>query len=274
VLQIFVFSYNRNRHLLNLLNSIYRNFKVDYSCYIIDDVSNDELTKMIIEAYSYVENFQVVYPSQLVSNYRVGNLHSNMNYVIENLMREEGYSLFIQDDLQIVCEVSKETIDSYINIVKLHPSPFLNVMFSKYNKPDLFDTSSIKDGFYYKKLNIQEKELRCFTDNMFCDNLKLKQSGFRVKMSENISDLASRELFGPLPFANNPIMMFCIQPKYYTAPRSKRSLLNRYLDKVNGLYLFYLDLTQEDIEELRINNKVPIADNYLRYKEDNLKNYC
>lgn len=271
MLQIFVFNYNRNKHLLNLLNSIYRNFKLDYKCYIIDDSSNDELTKMIIEAYSNISNFEVFNPSLSISNYRVGNLYSNMNFVIDKLLLSTGYSLFIQDDLQVVYEVQKEIIESFIKILELNQSPFLNVMFSKFDNHKLFDTSKIEEGFYYKKLTLKGDLFRSFTDNFFCDNSRLLKSGFRVEMSETKSDQIARTLFGPLPFCKNPIMMFCIQPKYYRYPRLKMRIVHRYLDKVNGLYLFYLDLTHQDVIKLNNNYEIPFADNYLRYNEEYLK---
>lgn len=127
---IYIFSYNRASYLENCLKSI-TELNINDPIFIIDDRSDDDKTCKILIKYS--KQFKVIQPGEDGNDKNYGGLYSNMNYALDHA-NSNGYKygLFLQDDTQLIRQITKRDIDNFDTFFKKNPKTFeMYIFFEK-----------------------------------------------------------------------------------------------------------------------------------------------
>ncbi len=108
-IRIYVFSYNKGAFLENCLRSI-EACAPSCEVVVIDDQSNDQKTKDILEYFS--DKFQILIAGDHDEvEHKTGGLNNNMSFALSDA-RKKGihYALFLQDDMQLVRPLQDDDI--------------------------------------------------------------------------------------------------------------------------------------------------------------------
>lgn len=160
---IYIFSYNRANYLDNCLKSI-SVLNMNESIFIIDDRSDDKKTCKILNKYS--KKYEVIQPSKDGNDKNYGGLYSNMNYALDHASSNGfKYALFLQDDTQLVRQITKRDIDNFDKFFTKNLRAFeIHVFFEKKYHIDRknFCTPDITGLAHFRTK--EHKGHRAFTD--------------------------------------------------------------------------------------------------------------
>lgn len=254
-LQIFIFSFNRSILLANLIGSIVKGIKVPYTITILDDSSDNIETKIILDLFEISKMAKVLYIKKINTD-NFGGLRYLMKYAMDNLLEDDAYSIFLQDDMQIVREIYQDDLANLINLTKITNNPFVYVNFFQTMHNSFIKQNKFFHYCYHKKNNL----VRSISDTFFLNNKKYIESQYIWSISKQENSYQIREKFGGIPFYNIPFVMFLPQPKVF---KKQNEWITNYFNKKNGRVSQYKFIDKEQLIKLHKSLKAPFADDYL-----------
>ena len=260
----FIFHYNRGKYLINAINSVKRN--TNSEIFIIDDNSNHKESKNIIDELS--NKFTIIKSVDTDKKRdRTGGLHENMNQAID-LAYNKGFelALMMQDDMQIVREISDNDINSIIQGFRRPNASFvINCNFFKKSQA-LGDLSYILNSnrSIYEIRNDETGKYESYSDTGFFSIPIYKNMNYRMISGENnnVKQLQKFKLrLGILAF---PLMHFTPMPTSFRS--RKRHLRDRVADWIAGAGVHPIeDMNPEMVRQLvnRDVDQLAFAEDYL-----------
>lgn len=264
---IFLFSFNRGIFLHNCLNSI-ETCIPDIDVTVIDDNSDDEETKKILEHIESDGKFDVIRPNIAnIQKKRLGGLYENMNMAMR-IAKEKNktYVVFIQDDMQFVRKVNLEDLST------------VETIFNSFEDIQQIQSCFLKRlglESYEKKLIYKPNEKCYILDNKADDLSAFSDVGiFHAPRFEGIhkSFAAGERKNNEIALHNNiklaqlelPFMMWLPYPTSYK--RKKLNLKTLIIEKIAQCDFYPIDILQASQWNIMLNNnksKLPIAETIL-----------
>jgi len=242
---IYIFSYNRPKHLSNCLDTI-KEIGINIPVFVVDDNSEDiDLQKLLASLPKGVLQIKV---SADIEHKIYGGLYFNMNIALDHAIKEHyEYAIFIQDDTQFV---RRPTEEDFLRIerffIENEDSFEILVGFEK--------RRHIKSRNHYDASRTPEFKFRTATHQGhkgFCDvglfhvaRVRERIGGFLNGERENEVEALSRKI--RLGIYNFPFMMWLPFP---SAVRSKQqSRLVNLSDRLSGAGCHPIQLMSIDAE--------------------------
>lgn len=255
-IRTYIFSYNRGKSLLNLIESAKTNWK--YPITIFDDCSTDSTTISILEKLK-VEGYEIIYSYKKVGA-QLGGLYQNMSRVLEECKDE--FVMFLQDDTQFVRVVEESEISRICEILSSEKSPFLFQCFftttwsitTRLRLKQSCDVYQIDPHYPYGGAS----DVCIFN----CNRLKL--DGWSQFLNEEETDRLACHLYGSMTVLANPFIAFIPFPHIPRKNIIKRIISSR---GVSGLVNFNI-MSSEEINTFKSRSKtsLPIDLDYLTPK--------
>lgn len=261
---IYVFSYNRAAFLENCMNSIEKLGNTN-NVTILDDGSDDPKTLDVLEKWKC--KYNVVNAKEENETYKTGGLYKNMNYAMYDAHKKNiKYALFIQDDMQLIREITSYDINSFDAIFATEKnSAQLYVCFlKKKNKlVDLRDMFLSKSKLSYTR-PVEGKKDAGFSATGVFNVPRFLEFFDGIKFDERKTNRLAEESGIILSFYVFPFMMWLPLPVSYR--RNNNKLGHRLSEKIakTGFYPFEF-LNQEESNKLftRDLKELPYAEDYL-----------
>jgi len=258
-MKVFVFSYNRGRFLRNCVDSVFRHLP-DPDVVIVDDNSDDPEVYRVISDNSYRLS---VYQPETTGSFYLGGLYSNIDHVVSN-NKNTDKALFIQDDMQIVRDVSDfdlECIDLFFG--KYKNSINLHTCFAKKSR-----LISGKESRYFDSevsAYFREKGRRSHFSAVGVMNLRfLNEIGFSFCGTEGRNNEEAKRVADPMGFSFSPFMMWLPFPE---SSKFRKKTIRHSLAEwwVGAGFYPYRPMTENDVNKLRGRpaSELPVAENFL-----------
>lgn len=222
---IAIMSYNRGSYLRNLLDSIERHFPRAHT-FIVDDKSDDAETLKVLE-----ESKHKVHVSSHISENRHGNLYRNMQTALE--LCNTRYLIFLQDDVQIVRDVSKTDEDIITQAFQDPSIGFIRPSFLKQSDADRFiasvDIDPTRNLLVPKNSFADVERGNAYCDVVMCDVQKLRDKNWLFSNSEKANQIQAQQMFSHMPFLWHPFTFYC--PEVPSYRDRKMFLASRLMQK-------------------------------------------
>jgi glycosyltransferase involved in cell wall biosynthesis len=208
VIEAFVFSYNRGLFLSNLLRSA-RECDWRGPITIIDDCSDDRITRSVLRSAERQQNVQVVVPRRARTE-KYGGFWANMRLAYEELATAR-HVMFLQDDLQFVRRVEEPEVQRLAELLETPSlSPFVFPAFwwgarghqREYQHHYPYDSSF--DIYRRSDSSAQPG----FADVAVFDRHRLASVGWEVGRSETESNADAFARFGAMTLYPDPFIAF------------------------------------------------------------------
>lgn len=259
-LSIAIMSYNRGLYLRNLLDSIERHCP-DAVTFVVDDRSDDPDTLAVLEACP-----QAVFTSNGTLENRHGNLYRNMQKALE--VCETPYLLFLQDDTQIVRDVTARDMEIFIDAFSDPDLAFLRPSFMKKSDCDNFIPhvdADVARGLIMPKETYADVRLgNAYCDVVMCDVAKLRGVNWTFKYTERANQIEAQTHFSSMPFLWSPCAFYC--PEVPSYRDRKLYLASRLVQrKRRGVVARYNSIEGAALEDFmgRTEGSWPIAEHVL-----------
>jgi glycosyltransferase involved in cell wall biosynthesis len=259
-MEIYVFSYNRGKYLRNCLESLGRH-AADMSVTVVDDGSRDPDTRSVLDEFS--SQVRVIV-NEGGSGSSLGGLYRNMNWAISSA--REHWVLFIQDDMQLVRDVTEEDFAHIDRFFRAYPDSIeFQTCFIK-GTTKIFVGDGIElDRDVPAYLREPERSNRAWFSAVGVFHAgRMKERGIELRDSESsnqahVAQFADRMGLSPYPF-----MMWL--PFAESVKFRRKGLLQRYAEWRAGAGLYpFRAMSEEEVQRLfaRDLSTLPIADKIL-----------
>lgn len=262
---VCIFHFNRGLFLNNLITSIERH--TNAPVLIFDDNSNDLLSMRLLNDLS--QKYEVFKPPlSAPSEPRTGGLHSNIQNAL-GIVKSRGadLALMIQDDMQIVRDITDKDIDiAYSSFDRPNSSFVTATTFMKKEKIKTLE----KSCFLHNKLPLYEvktgdSSFHSYSDTGFFSVEKFDSVGGRLLVGESNNQKAIADMGLRLGFLAIPFMHYTPMPISFRA--KKRHLKAQFADKLAGAGVHPINsLRGKHLERLmdRELKTLPYAEDFLR----------
>lgn len=264
-----IFSFNRGQFLQNCVQSIER-AAPHARIAVFDDNSYDELTRDVLQDIS--RRHAVLQPGN-TSTHKLGGLYGNMQSALEHA-RDEKLVCFIQDDMQVVRQISEQDVQDISNIFDADPAiAFIQPCFLKgCNRKRDAGTLQYDAGkkAYFRK-DTSQSAGRHFSAVLITRPSRLLEKNWVFARSEPENDLQARQLFGKMGHLYAPIAMWLPEVPAYRG--KKKTFALRWAEKKRGVGFFPFDmLSDSQLAALmsRPADVLPVAEDFLRCANDGL----
>lgn len=260
-MEIFVFSYNRGEFLRNCLASV-RRHAAECPVTVIDDASSDpEVTRVLSE---YADSVRVINSANAIRGHYVGGLYPNMNHAVR-IARAE-HALFIQDDMQIVRDITRADHEHaqryfarYPRSLELHTC-FLKGLQGPASRNDMDIDRSVPAYFRRPegRGTVHFSAVGLFNVPLITE-MGFAFSDFEQKNDERIREAGDRMGISPFPY-----MMWLPSPR--SSKFRFKGPLQRYAEWKTGAGLYpYRSMTTDEVERLRERSLdiKPVAEDWL-----------
>jgi len=258
---VCIFSYNRGLFLQNAINSV--TCCLPYAdLYIIDDASDDALTKSILDKNK--KNATVLVPSSAPTDYNTGGLYPNMNFAFNKMEeRQIRFALCLQDDQQIIRNVSFSEIQTMLPFFDIPEASFvLATYFFKSNFGLKGEKIEPMGNFLCRtseQLIKNPSKLISFSAVGLFDIERLRETAGSLRGSEHENEQQNRSLGLRLGFVHDPFMHWLPFPVSYLGKR--RRVDRRLADLLAGAGVHKISfMTDQDVEALK--NRAPFTPAY------------
>lgn len=261
-MNFYIFSFNRGQFLENCVASVEQHAP-DSRIFIYDDQSDDPETISVLERLSRKHNVISNNPSGCDKH---GGLHANMQAAF-NAMPDDELFCFLQDDMQIVRDITSDDI-SYVreffircpNAGFLHPG-FLKGCNRERNRLIYYDAVS---GVYFCGPN-RHSAGTYFSDILISNSSRLRSYAWQFDQIEAESEKQAKVHFTEMGFMFNPFVMWLPSVPAYRG--KKKTFALRYAEKMSksGFYPF-LSMTEAEVTRLtmRDSSVLPVAEDFLK----------
>lgn len=257
---VYVFSYNRGRYLENCLASI-RRHAPSWHITVIDDGSDDPAVHAALERYR--EHVDVI-SSRGQSDGYLGGLYPNMQHALA--CTDEPIVLFLQDDMQIVRDVTADDERHWQRYFDLHDKSFqLYACFFKRKQIQrgqrLVDIDSDVPAYFR---NPEAGRRSWFSAVGLFQRERMLSSGWRFEPSEGENNRKVREWGWYMGVTPWPFMMWL--PNAESSKFRRRGILQRIAEWRADVGLYpYRELSPEAHAWLmdRPLEELPVAESLL-----------
>jgi len=267
MLNIYVFSYNRPQFLENCLSSIQRHAP-GAGVHVLDDNSVDPGVAEVLDKWMRKRSVKVIPPGMTTLGLH-GGLYNNMQRAFDHgLDSGADIGLFIQDDMQLVREITPQDIAVARNYFSLTPNALeMNVLFFK----EMYRENNNGSYSLDTSLNIYHSKdwgrtaPACFCDVGIFHFGRMKELSWSFEQGEGENDEKAQKYSLTMGCYAFPFMMNLPFPKteYY---RSKLLLLRAFEWWVGAGFFPYDPMAPSDVTRLfqRDLAKLPEAEQFLR----------
>jgi glycosyltransferase involved in cell wall biosynthesis len=268
----FIFSYNRGPHLMNCVESIER-CSPGSKIIVYDDASDDLETMAVLRNISCRHE---VRSSRDESRESHGSLYANMQSALDSVVGDRVIC-FVQDDVQLVREISEEDHGFICDYFSRNPSAgFLSSVFqrgiTRRKTLDRFVYDSDRRVHFCMHESRKAVAGRYYSDISITTSGRLKSVGWQFARSEFENELQAKNCFDAMGYMHSPFVMWLPNPPAYR--NKKKTLAFRIAEKMNkaGLYPFEY-MAAPEVERLRgrPGAGVPIAEEFLTVSVPGLK---
>lgn len=244
-MEVFVFSYNRGKYLRNCLESLRRHAPA-CPVTVVDDGSRDRETRAVLAEYCQSARI-VVNDGSAASS--LGGLYGNMNWALSAATAE--WALFVQDDMQLVRDITSADIDHIGRFFRAYPDAIeFQPCFAKGSTRAVVGDGLTVDENVPVFLRDTTKSNRAYFSavGIFHAN-RVRERGIRLLDSEAKNEEYIAEVAAPIGLSPYPFMMWL--PFAESVKFRHKGLLQRYAEwrARAGLYPFRA-LTDEEVEQL------------------------
>ncbi len=264
-----IFSFNRGQFLRNCVQSIERSAP-HARIAVFDDNSYDDFTREVLEDIS--RRHTVLQPGK-TSTHKLGGLYGNMQSALE-YARDEQLVCFIQDDMQVVRQISEQEVEDIHGIFAADPElAFIQPCFLKgcNRARDVATLQYDADKKAYFRKDTSQSAGRHFSAVLITKPARLLEKNWVFARSEPENDLQARQLFGKMGHLYAPIAMWLPEVPAYRG--KKKTFALRWAEKKRGVGFYPFEMLSEvelDALVLRSPNVLPVAEDFLRCSNDTL----
>ena len=258
-METFVFAHQRGRYLENCLRSA---AEVGWPgpVTVIDDGSTDRTSRRVLERAEQDGHRVIRQPGGVRGIW--GGLQHNMGYALS--IAEGPATLFIQDDLQFVREVTEAEIQRMTELVNDPDlSPFLGPFFHMESWTESVREGTFRwDPVHEVHVRTSENRFQGFSDVAVLSPERLRAAGWDSTKVEKTASPAAVELFGPMLSLHDPFIAFVPFP--YAPRHSLRRRLRERRRRPTPAALRIM--TAGEVERLRAapTDRLPFATEHLR----------
>ncbi len=256
-----VFSFNRGHFLTNCIQSIEKNAPSS-RIIIFDDDSNDPQT---IDVLNELKERHDVYQPGHSSSHHLGGLYGNMQSALD-VCKKEKLVCFLQDDTQIVRELSDEDIkkieDTFLSLPDLG---FISPCFIRgINRSRGIKYQYDQANHIYFRTPDKRSAGRYFSALLIMKPDRLLATKWTFLSSEPDNSRQAQQFFRPMAYLFSPFAMWLPEVPAYRG--KKKTLGLKLAEKKRGCgYFPFKQLTAQQI--LAINKRspemIPYAEDYL-----------
>lgn len=246
-MEFFVFSYNRGRFLRNCIESL-RRHAAHLPVTVIDDGSSDPEVARVL--HEYADCLRVVRSTDAIRGHYLGGLYPNMNHALR--ISRSDCAVFVQDDMQVVRDVTEQDIEHVHRFFAHHPGSlelhccFLKGLQGPSDRSDLDIDPDVPA--YFRKL--EGRGSKYFSAVGTFNVPRLRELGFEFTNFEQGNDARVREIGNRMGISPYPFLMWLPWPEA-TKFRTK-GLLQRYAEwKVGAGFYPYRSMSRDEAERLR-----------------------
>lgn len=267
-IEVFIFSFNRGKFLKNCIDSVIRHIP-NVKITIIDDNSTDKYT---LEVLNNLSSIVTVLKPKKSNVKRWGGFYNNINWVIQDLASSK-WALFIEDDMQIIRNVTKVDVGYINNYFKIfEESLCLEVNFFKDKHRRLNEQHiniDYENHVYFFRESAESYRGTVHYNNPVIFNTKrFKEKKITYTESRDANRKLIKDNFSKMGVYPYPFMMYLPFP---TSTKGKHKTLSRKISELYNEDDFYpyLQLSKEKLKKLfeRDIGKLPYASDYLVTKK-------
>lgn len=267
-LAIFVFSYNRGRHLKACINSI---IKCVPECfvYVLDDNSDDFETLEVLNTLP--ENIAIL-RAETNDNIKHGGLYNNMNMALD-ICPDCDIVIYIQDDMQFVRSFEKIEILEWKEIIHSSEKPvFLYPCFLKQTTCGDLDLDLHVTKEYYTSRNENIITGRFYSDIFIASPEILKKIHWKFENGEFETSSRAASKFSEMRYLTNPIIAYTPRPRSFR--KKRRNLPITIIEAIFRFGQYEFEIMHGDsLKKFLFRNPsiLPIAEFFLKVKDTQFK---
>lgn len=264
-----IFSFNRGQFLQNCVQSIER-AAPHASIAVFDDSSYDDFTRGVLQEIS--QRHAVLQPRK-TSTHKLGGLYGNMQSALE-YAKDEQLVCFIQDDMQVVRQISEQEVEDINGIFAADPAlAFIQPCFLKgcNRARDVATLQYDADKKAYFRKNTSQSAGRHFSAVLITKPARLLERNWVFARSEPENDLQARQLFGKMGHLYAPIAMWLPEVPAYRG--KKKTFALRWAEKKRGVGFYPFEMLSEAAQQelmCRPAEVLPFAEDFLKCINDEL----
>ncbi|MFU8784935.1 hypothetical protein [Aliidiomarina sp.] len=270
---VFIFSYNRGDFLRNCVDSV-RRYIPGAVITLIDDHSNDGDTQQYL---ANLPNGVRLHQPKQHEHARHGGLYNNMQAALElahaaqsNAGGTTELALFLQDDMQVVRDVSADDWQNIIGFYQHYPqAAFLNPLFLKGARKarDARITQVASDYPVYLRHYPEKPNPRgiSYADAMILHVPRLMNAKWQFIEGETENAKQAQRLFGKMGFMLHPFAMFLPEVPVFRGKQKTKAV--QLAEKLRGTTPNRFDgMSENEVKALKsrdVAKKLPVAEHYL-----------
>ncbi|MCH8492849.1 MAG: glycosyltransferase family 2 protein [Idiomarina sp.] len=272
-LLVFIFSYNRGDFLRNCVDSVLRHIPGALIT-VIDDHSNDTDTQHYLA--NLPSGVRLHQPEQH-EHARHGGLYNNMQAALELANAAQGntadateLALFLQDDMQVVRDVSADDWQNIHGFYQQYPNAaFLNPLFLKGARKarDVRITRLAADYPVYFRHYPAKANPRgiSYADAMILHIPRLIKAQWQFIQGETENAEQAQRLFGKMGFMLHPFAMFLPEVPVFRGKQKTKAV--KRAEALGGTTPNrFNSMSENEVEALKardVARKLPVAEYYL-----------
>ncbi|MGV8953955.1 MAG: glycosyltransferase family 2 protein [Cypionkella sp.] len=244
---VAVFSYNRGAYLEFCLASIARNLP-QARVVVYDDLSDDPATVAVLAAL----RVPLVQPTA-VARAQHGGLYVNMRRALAEVTTP--YLLFLQDDMQIVRQVTVQDIATIEAMFAADEAcGFISPLFMKaqYARKlrGQYQAAPLLRSYVCAPEIAREAMRFAFADVTLAHVPRLRAAGFDILDGEGANEVQAEAMFSQMPLMADPFAFYCPEvPTFRNRKRPFSGRIARVMRRAGGLG--FVDMTAAEVDALR-----------------------